>query len=74
MPQNKETFVKANVRFLTKTDSAIRIEHGDDQMTSWVPRSTLSWACDKEIENLKPGDDFEITLTDWKALDIGLEY
>lgn len=77
MPANKETYVKAQVVFLAKSEThrpAIRIEHGDDKTASWVPRSTLSWACDQKIDALKAHDEFEIELTDWKALDIGLEY
>lgn len=40
----------------------------------WCPRSLLSWKCDRAVEKLKRGQEFELELLEWKAKMEGWEY
>lgn len=69
---SNDEYVKAEVTFKAKTNMAVLIEFDGEQ--KWVPRSTLHYSCDMKIDDLKRNEQFEITIQEWLASKIGLEY
>lgn len=67
-----DDYVTSTVTFKARTDNAVLIAFYDEE--AWVPRSCLSFRCDRNINSLKYNDEFEISLREWKASQIGLQY
>lgn len=72
MKVNHESYIRAEVTYVTRTDEAILIEW--DEGKEWVPRSTLSYRCDQKIKDLRPSWPFQIEIAEWKAIQIGLAF
>ena len=70
--RNSDTYVSGEVRFIVKTPEAVLIDCEDEE--HWIPRSLLSYDCDKEVDTLVRGVNFTISLRAWKADRIGLVY
>jgi len=69
---NSDSYVSGEVRFIWAKPNAVLIACQDEEY--WIPRSLLSYDCDKEVDNLVRGVDFTISLRAWKADKIGLVY
>lgn len=69
---SNEDYIRAEVTFQARTNQAVLISFDDNK--EWVPRSTLHYACDMKIDELKRGDQFEIIVQEWLANKIGLQY
>lgn len=67
-----DRYVDATVTYLHRTDDAVYIAF--DNEAHWVPRSTLSWKCDKLLSTMTKHEEFEISIKEWMADKIGLRY
>ena len=70
MKSDKEKYIHAEVEFRVATGDAVLIAFDGEE--EWVPRTCLSWTCDKKIETLARYDEFQIEVAEWKAIQIGL--
>ena len=73
MTKSSESYVRVEVGFITRTENAVYIRTDTDER-HWIPRSVLSWECDNEVQTLKRGERFALSIAEWKASEIGLEY
>lgn len=67
-----ETYVSGVVFYKARTDKAVLV--AVDSEEHWIPRTLLSYSCDKIIDDLTRGEEFTLSILEWKAQQIGLEY
>lgn len=67
-----ETYVSGVVFYKARTDKAVLV--AVDSEEHWIPRALLSYSCDKAIDDLERGEEFTLSILEWKAQQIGLEY
>lgn len=70
--RTSQDYVKCAVEFKHRTADVILIAYDNEEI--WVSRKLLSYSCDKLVDELKRGDEFDIQLREWKASEIGLRY
>ena len=63
----KEAQVTLEVTLKAKTGEAILVYYEPSDTEAWVPRSTLSWKSDKEVEELPRNTEFSCTMAEWVA-------
>lgn len=68
----KERYIKCEVTHKAHTNDAVLIAFNGE--TEWVPRSLIKWSCDRDIQNLRRNEDFQLEVVEWKADQIGLIY
>lgn len=66
-----ENYVRVEVTYKAQTVNAVLIEFQDNG-NEWIPRSLLSYSCDKKLDNMSRGEDFQLEILEWKAIQIGL--
>lgn len=69
---NRDEYVRVTCEFKTRTRNAILISQGGNDI--WIPRTLLSWSCDKEVDSFERGSEVEVKMYEWKAEQEGLEY
>lgn len=72
MSNSDRDFVEVECEYKTKTDDAVLIAQNGKE--TWVPRSCLSWASDKCIDDLERGDEWSMKVREWFATKNDLEY
>lgn len=65
MARYKEAQVTLEVLFKVATDKAIRVVYEDD--AQWIPRSTLSFFTDRDVDDWPSNSEQSITLAQWMA-------
>lgn len=69
-----ENYVRVEVTYKTQTANAVLVEFANGENNEWIPRSLLSYSCDKRLDNMSRGEAFQLEVLEWKALQIGLTY
>ena len=69
MPKENE-YVEIECEFKHSTQAAVLVALNDDE--HWIPRSLISYTCDKQIDDLSEGDEFTLTVIAWKAMQLGV--
>lgn len=72
MDSMSDHYVNCEVEFKARTQNAVLVAQYAEEI--WIPRSLVSYSCDKEIENLKRGDEFTLKVREWIATQEGLEF
>lgn len=67
-----EGYVSCEVEYKARSANAVLIAYQNEE--HWIPRSLLSWACDKVIENLERGEVFTLKVKEWKATQLNLDW
>lgn len=62
----KEIYIRCEATFKGKTRDAVKVDFSNGD-TKWIPRSVMSWQCEKEIDNHSYNQTFELIIAEWFA-------